>query len=155
MQASLSVTIETKGDTTLAGLAGEITEDSDFGPLLEAAGTTLVLDLAEIKRINSTGVREWINFVSNLGKNGRKLVLERCSMPIVQQLNMISNFRGNGTIKSIYAPYYCAACDKPHAELVDLAAPIPDFDAPLACPDCGADMEFDDLADSYLSFHKD
>jgi anti-anti-sigma regulatory factor len=151
---SLSVKIENKGDTTLAGLAGEITEDSDFSALLAAAGKTLVLDLADVKRINSTGVREWINFVSALGKNGRKLVLERCSTPIVQQLNMISNFRGNSTIKSVYAPYYCAECDEPHARLIDLSAPLPDLDAPFACPSCGTDMEFDDLPDSYLSFHE-
>ena len=48
-------------------LVGEISENCDFAQLLGECGSTdVILDLAEVRRINSCGVREWINFVRAL-----------------------------------------------------------------------------------------
>lgn len=154
MDKSLSIKMESNHGAPRAALFGDITEDSDFSQLLTAQGGTLSLDLAEVRRINSTGVREWIKFVNGLIRSGKQLVLERCSVAIVQQLNMISNFRGNGEVLSILAPYYCGSCDSNHLHLIDLTQGEPILAPSMPCPRCKADMEFDDMPESYLAFRQ-
>jgi eukaryotic-like serine/threonine-protein kinase len=154
MDGLLSLKLNKQGDTTLASLAGDITEESDFSTIVNCGTPKVVLDLADIRRINSTGVREWIKFVTSLAKSGKIFRLERCSVAIVHQLNMISNFRGGGEVRSVLAPYYCPECDHNHLHLVDVSAPTAKIEATLPCPSCGADMEFDELPDSYLSFRQ-
>ena len=154
MANNLTVKVTSEGETSHVTLAGEITEDSDFRPVLGSAAKRLVINLEGVQRINSTGVREWINFINALGKESRDVTLDRCSVAIVQQLNMISNFRGQAKVTSIFAPYFCGSCDKDRTRLLDLSQPLPDLDATMKCPDCGEEMEFDDLPDSYLAFHQ-
>ena len=151
MTTPLTCKIEPGAKGTRALLAGEITEDSDFQPLLQSGSELLTVDLADVRRINSCGVREWINFVQQLGK--RSLVLERCSVPVVAQLNMITNFVGKGRVESVFAPFFCAACDRQHLELVQTAGLSPQSALhEMSCPTCGAQMELDDLPDTYWAF---
>jgi hypothetical protein len=135
-------------------LAGEITEAADFSPLLAEPTRRVVLDLEGIKRINSAGVRQWILFMANLTKSGAHVVLERCSVPFVHQLNMVTTFRGGAEIRSVAVPYSCAPCG---LEATGIVSPTPD--APITvpvkpCPECGKAMEFDDLPGVYFAFHK-
>jgi eukaryotic-like serine/threonine-protein kinase len=152
MDGSLSLKLDPKGDTTFVALAGDITEESDFSAILNATTPKVVMDLGEIRRINSTGVREWIKFVTSLARSGKQFKLVRCAVAIVHQLNMISNFRGGGEVKSVLAPYYCADCDANHLHLIDVSSPSVAIQQTLPCPTCKGKMEFDELPDSYLSF---
>ena len=147
----LTCKIEPSAEGTRACLSGEITEDSDFAALLQSGGAPLTVDLAEVSRINSCGVREWINFVQALGP--RSLVLERCSVPVVAQLNMITNFAGKGRVQSVYAPFFCTPCDRQHLELVKTTGLTPGSALQsMKCPSCGAEMELDDLPETYWAF---
>lgn len=133
-------------------LSGEITEDADFTPLLSIATKRLVIDLSQITRINSSGLREWIEFARGCNRAGAQIVLERCSPIVVTQLNMIWNFAGkDGQVRSVYAPYYCPRCDLEHLELIDFSK---DGRLPgnLSCPKCGAALEFEDVSEVYLHF---
>jgi len=141
-------------------LTGEITERTDFRPLLAllAQEATLVLD--GVTRINSCGVREWIYFVRDAEKAGKALTLERCAIPFVHQMNMISNFVGRSRVASVMAPYLCPRCGKDAAGPIDLspsAGPLPEaatrqIRALHPCPKCKAPMEFDDLEEVYFAF---
>src|SRR4051794_27025042 len=106
----LDLEIQHSGETALVKLSGEVTEKSDFTPLLADPSKSLVLNLEGITRINSYGVREWVKLMDALEQKGKELVLERCSVAVVAQLNMISNFAGNGQVKSALGPYYCGGC---------------------------------------------
>jgi hypothetical protein len=155
MANSLNVKTEKRSAGLWAELSGDITEDSDFSAVLNEKPVLLTLDLGGIKRINSTGVREWINFMNALKKDGARIVFERCSVAIVQQLNMIANFAGGAEIQSIFAPYICPSCDAEESKLIDLrATPKPDLNAAVQCANCKETMEFDDLPESYLAFRQ-
>jgi anti-anti-sigma regulatory factor len=142
--------VEQQTAATRVMISGEICEETDFQPILEIPGP-LVLDLAGVSRINSCGVREWLNFVVHLRQGGRELILERCAPVIVTQLNTIYNFTGGGQVRSVFGPYYCPACDREENHLIDLTASetVPDH---IPCPGCHAGMEFEDLQDQYLAF---
>jgi hypothetical protein len=153
MDRSLTWSIDEKDGSARVTLSGELTENSNLAALLEKCPAKVVFDLAGIQRINSPGVREWINFVNALDKRAATYSHERCSVPFVNQLNMISNFRGKGDVKSIFAPYFCTDCSREEARLIEAGPNAGEqLRATLTCPHCGGSMEFDDLPDAYLAF---
>jgi hypothetical protein len=162
---ALSWRIKERSGHTLVEFFGEIDENADFAELRRRLHGDLVFHLAEVRRINSCGVREWVNFVRELGTPGgdvTELVFTHCSPAIVTQLNMIYNFRGQAKVRSFLAPYVCQGCDREEDKLLDVqshfagSAPArarrpPEF----TCEKCGGAMEFDDLPERYLSFLSD
>src|SRR3954452_7833561 len=103
-QSSMAWSVRQEAGAARVFISGEMTENGDFGALLKQLPPgALVLDLVGVKRINSCGVREWVAFIAGL--RGRELVLEHCSVSIVNQLNMISAFRGEARVRSVFAPY--------------------------------------------------
>ncbi|MCU1281446.1 MAG: hypothetical protein JWM53_4992, partial [bacterium] len=143
-------------DVTYVKLSGVIDEDNELASLSDKIGSgTAVIDVSEIERINSCGVRDWVNWLGKVEKNGAKVILVECSPAIVAQINLVNNFTGQGVVKSFYAPYFCPNCDLEKVLLVetrDLAAVIP-FKAPSCrCDECDGPMDFDDMEESYFAF---
>ena len=169
----LSWRIKERPGHTLVEFHGEIDEHADFGELRRRLRGALVFDLGEVRRINSCGVREWVNFVRDLApapgntSGVTDLVFTHCSPAIVTQLNMIYNFRGRAKVRSFLAPYVCKACDHEEDKLLEEQTHFaianvgsggpgrvrrpPEFN----CEKCGGRMEFDDLPERYLSFLND
>jgi hypothetical protein len=150
---ALSWRIKERPGLTTVEFVGEIDENADFIELRRKLRGTVAFQLAEVRRINSCGVREWVNFVRDL-PHVTDLSFSHCSPAIVTQLNMIYNFRGSARIRSFYAPYVCERCGQEEEKLVDVPSPtsgrheLPSF----GCSQCGSAMEFDDLPERYLSF---
>lgn len=133
--------------------AGELSEEADFTPLLkEEFKQRLLVDFSEVSRVNSCGLRAWMEFVFQLNGRGVRLVLERCSPAIVSQLNMISNFGGVGAeVRSVLAPYYCEACDIENCFLLDFSL-SQEVEMTMKCAQCGGTMEFSEIPSYYFSF---
>jgi ABC-type transporter Mla MlaB component len=71
-----------------------------------------VLDLGDIRKVSSFGIREWVDFINGVGKVAQRIILVECAPKIVDQLNMVANFAGTGRVYSFYAPYHCDYCDR-------------------------------------------
>jgi hypothetical protein len=135
-------------------LAGRIDENADLAALesqIPAEGTHA--DLSELTRINSIGVREWMDFVAALGK--RPLVLERCAPVFVDQLNAIANFAGETKVASVMAAFECE--DDGNVQLVE--ARIDDLQAgklPTAprCEKCNGETVPTQESELYYRFLK-
>jgi hypothetical protein len=152
---TLATQTEAADDGIRVRFSGVITEAADFSPVVKDAGTSnLILDLEGITRVNSSGVRLWILFIGELSKAARQLTLDRCSVAVVHQLNMVSNFKGKAAVASFYAPYVCESCGAEKSRLLDVPADAKKLSEPVPCPSCGAGMEFDDLPDAYLGFQQ-
>lgn len=157
MNQKFSASINQKDDVTFVKLSGVIDEDNELGELVEQipGGTTVVIGLGEIDRINSCGVRDWVNWLTRLEKNGAKIVMVECSPAIVAQINLVNNFTGTGVVKSFYAPYFCPQCDLEKVllvETVEMHGQNPPK-APLCrCDECDGVMDFDDMEESYFAF---
>lgn len=145
--------IKQRSGFTTVELYGDIDDGVEFGELASQLSGVVVLQLGEVGRLNSVGVREWIDFVNRLDRV-TELVFSHCSPAIVGQMSAISTFRGPASIRSFYAPYVCSACDAEHTKLVDVQTQRPHPDRPprFPCPDCGEPMELDDLPERYLAF---
>ena len=154
---------ETRGRMTLAAvddklvLAGAIDETAVLHELTgRALGGRLVLDLAAITFINSLGVRDWIRMQAAAQQAGLAVELRRVSEPLIHQLNMIIAARGTAQITSFFAPYACDTCGREESLLIEVA-PHRDrllrLEPPaMACPECAAQMVFNDFPERYFSF---
>ena len=152
---ALTWRIKERAGFTTVEFVGDIDENADFAELKRRLKGSVVFNLAEVRRINSCGVREWVNFVRDL-PGVTDLVFTNCSPAIVTQLNMIYNFRGPAKIRSFYAPYVCDVCNKEEEKLLEMQTHFPDRDISkvpeFRCgkPDCA--LEFDDIPERYLAF---
>src|SRR5882672_12289733 len=147
--------VQHRGDVSYVKLGGVIDEDNELQELVEKIPTgTAVIDLGEIERINSCGVRDWVNWLSKLENNGTRSVLVECSPAIVAQINLVNNFTGNGVVKSFYVPYFCPECDEEKVLLVEASdmGPPPHEPPTCRCDECDLVMDFDDMPDSYFAF---
>ena len=114
------------------------------------------ISLRGIRRINSFGVRSWIDAIRKVPADVALDFIE-CPPPVVDQINMVSGFLGRGKVISFYAPMTCEACDVEENHLFQVAEvhkrgnKLPE----VKCKTCGKPMEIDDLEDQYLLFMRD
>lgn len=131
---------------------GSLSDRTDYSAVLRsAADGPLVLDLGEVRRISSVGVREWLHFVQALAATPHAHVVVRLAPSLVRQMNMIAGFSGALEVRSVCLPYYCDACGHEQTSVLVLSErgqnPI---EATQVCASCGGRAEFDDLPGSYL-----
>lgn len=152
------LTVETRDvdDVTFVTLAGFIDEDNDLSEITAGINnSTAVIRTANVERINSCGVRDWVNWLGELDRAGIEYHLAECSPAMMAQVNTVNNFVGQGHMLSFFAPYYCPSCDKEKMLLLDVAEALATspFTTPVCrCDDCDLHMEFDDIETSYFEF---
>lgn len=136
---------------TLAGDVDEAISQESF-PATDL--NEVILDLSGIMSFNSCGLREWIRWIQIFSSH-HKVYFENCSVPTIDQMNMMPQTMGKGTVLSFYAPYYCETCGEVNQlVLMDRYAEMlrqkkaPDF----SCETCGDVLCFDALAASYFLF---
>jgi hypothetical protein len=148
--------IEPRERTWWIGLEGDLTEHADLGALAHAVREArpieppLRIDVAGIRRLSSSGVQQWIRFLTWLADERIDVVLERCSVSMVQQLCQIKQFRVHAHIRSAMAPYYCPACNVEQLREIDIAADLRgQLGRPETCQRCGGAMEFDEFDETF------
>ena len=155
MSQKFQSSVQQRGDVSYVKLGGIIDEDNELADLVDKIpnGTALI-DVGEIERINSCGVRDWVNWLGKLDSQGAKAVFVECSPAIVVQINLVNNFTGNGVVKSFYVPYFCPECDEEKVLLIETSdmGAAPHEPPTCRCDECDLVMDFDDMPDSYFAF---
>jgi len=158
----LKVQKELQGTTLTVRLSGDINEHARFEDILSTEELTrnpptgLLVLAREVRRINSTGVKNWIKYFQIAGSRVTKIRLAECSIALVEQINQIVNFTCGAEVESIFVPFACKGCK---SELVglftcedlkrrNLVPPV------LKCSKCGGEAVFDDIEDEYFAFLK-
>ena len=139
-------------DTLEVHLSGSIVESVDLEVIIGEVPSELHLHCKEVERINSMGVKRWIQYFNRLREKGTRLHFHECSSAIVQQANLIPNFACGGTIESICLPFICEKCSR------ELVAVMRSEDArridldkiDLKCSRCSSRLIFDDDPATYL-----
>ncbi len=152
---SLTARIEPRDGGTAVALDGNLTEAANLA-LLMTLPAPVRFDLSGVDRINSLGVRSWVQFVRDSEAAGRALSFERCSPVLVQQLSMISNFMGSQSrVTSMFVPYLCPSCSAEATHLVEVMVGVP-LSVPftIPCPKCKTAMQVDELEEMYASLNQ-
>lgn len=145
------------GGITLLKLAGTIDEQFEGKKIASGIkGGTLVLDLADIERISSFGIREWVDFIGAVSGKVSSLWFVECAPKVVDQFNMVANFGGSGNLVSFYAPYRCDYCDDDRRRLVQVQAEWEELKTgklpERVCESCGNAEYFDEDPLTFFSF---
>jgi hypothetical protein len=138
-------------------IIGIIDENSDFSQLFKSKFQLLFLDLKQISRINSSGVRKWVLALDKL--RDVEIHYINCSFAIVDQLSMVPEFLTKKSfVESFDALYVCENCNVSHTVTLVVGYDIQPgltkyLDGPERfCPTCNEKMEFEHNPDSYLYF---
>lgn len=150
--------IEKDGKEVLvARFAGSIDEKTDFDKLIGEFPKVLHVYCKQVPRINSDGIKKWVEYFQKLRQESVKVHFFECSTAIVEQMSLISNFVSGAKVESVYVPYVCENCN---AELIGLFKTSTlkriNLKVPkLKCSKCGSDKTtFDDISDEYFHFLK-
>ncbi|ATB34451.1 serine/threonine protein kinase [Melittangium boletus DSM 14713] len=137
-------------------IAGVIDETFPLTSTMTDLGGLIIVDLGQVERISSFGVRRWIEFASKLPQGGISLYVVNAPPVMVDQLNMVEGFAGVARVLSVLAPYMCRACGEDRLRLVDLqaeSAVIAEGRAPEhSCPVCAGKLEFADLPSEFFDY---
>jgi len=155
MSQKFQAAVHHREDLSFIKLTGVIDEDNELTELTDKIhGSTVVIDLGEVERINSCGVRDWVNWLGRVEAKNAEIVLVECSPAIVAQINLVNNFTGQGVVKSFYVPYFCPECDEEKVLLSETQemGPPPHEPPTCRCDECDLVMDFDDMPDSYFAF---
>jgi len=153
----LTVNKQQMNQGLLVELNGTIEENVHFEQLIGPFEGELTVKCRGITRINSVGVKTWMRYFQNLKMQGKTFRFIECSHPIIEQLNMISNFACGGEVTSILLPFSCLKCQNefvvncPTQDLKARGLQVPSVKCEK--PECGA--QFDDDPDEYLYFLED
>ncbi len=89
-------------------LEGIINEAADYLPLLDCKKSRLKMNLANVTRINSVGIRVWLQLNQKL--KGKLIEYHECSVAVINTANLIKGFF-EGQIISFYVPFVCNSCE--------------------------------------------
>jgi serine/threonine protein kinase len=137
-------------DLFLIRLEGEVNESADLSAVFSHSGQ-VVLDLAGVTGINSVGIRKWLEAFRDRPPDQR-MVFERCSPPIVSQINMVPAFAETGQIRSILAGYFCETCSDERLEILQTSTLQRGRAPARRCPKCSGELNFEDLPEEYFAF---
>ncbi len=154
---NLIVTVSGDGQERRLALAGRLDESvAMVGQAAAWASPLVVLDTAQVTAINSLGIREWMHFLAGLTGGGARLVHERCSEVLVEQMCFIPAVRAGGTVRSFHAPYYCPRCDLEASMLIDVEVHLEALRAMqppgLPCERCTGPMTLADVPERIFAF---
>ena len=141
----------------LVELSGAIEENVHFEQLIGEFQGDLTVNCRGVTRLNSVGVKTWIRYFQSLKAQGKIFKFLEASFPIIEQLNMISNFACGGEIESILLPFSCIKCQNEFvascktAELKAVNLKIPG----VKCEKTECAARFDDEPEDYLYFLQD
>lgn len=141
---------------TVVRLDGVIDEHNELASYTEriGSGEALFIDLGGVKRLNSVGVRDWVNWLRALKPKFARIVLFDCPPPVMNEVNFVKNFADGAHITTFSVPLFCARCNKEENRLLESAAlksggrKLPSF----ACGQASCENTIDDDEDSYLGF---
>jgi hypothetical protein len=151
---SLKVEITESKDTVLYKFVGDVDDAFKHSDVPRIKAASIVMDLEGITNFNSCGVREWVFLIRDFGEFGR-LDFTKCSIAMVDQLNMVPESLGKGSVSTFYAPYVC----QEHGDVEQLIDVLKDGSSLLSheaptrnCGKCQQPLIFDAMADSYFLF---
>jgi eukaryotic-like serine/threonine-protein kinase len=150
----VQLAVDSSGPATVVTIGGEIDESAVFARDPGLHGRVTV-DLQGVTRLNSCGVRHWLDFIGSL-QGAEELVLRRCAVPFVTQLNTVVGLHGGARVESIMAPFACQDCGAESVrEIVLTDETVEDPESAVVggtCAECGGVIEFDELPERYFAF---
>jgi len=151
---NLSIRIEQTDSEVTYSFIGEVDEHFRQNDVPRIKKETINFVLEEINNFNSCGIREWIYLIRDIGALGN-LIFKKCSVTMIDQINMVPDSLGSGLVESFFAPYYSENNGEVNKLIVveENLGLLLNKQAPKFKDDStGEELEFDALEESYFLF---
>jgi len=149
--AKFNIQVVNLDGLTRVVISGTVDETAVFTSMGSLAGPVEV-DLRKIRRINSFGVRGWIDAMRNVPSSA-EMTFVHIPPAIVEQMNMLPGFLGAGKVINFYAPMICDECDEEGKFLFDADECRKLGHLPKrSCTVCAGEMELDEIEEQYTLF---
>jgi hypothetical protein len=119
---------------------------------------TVEIDLGKVEYLNSTGVRNWVEFLESLEKR-RKLDFLHVSEVFLERANDHLEMLGpaGSPVRSVDAPYFCEPCGLRQIRKLNTADLLPaegqdPVPPPFNCETCGKPLSFDEIPEDYFGY---
>jgi len=141
-------------------LIGTLNEDAGVhlpGLRKKIGDNKIKFNFSKVSFVNSCGVRAWVYFLRSLHSDPERIMIfENCTSEIVNQINMIPNFKGSAKIHSVFMGYTCEKCHF-HTDILfkkGLNMPLSSQEElPVVfCSKCKISMEIDELEEEYFGW---
>ncbi|PWU12250.1 MAG: hypothetical protein C5B49_16600 [Bdellovibrio sp.] len=143
-----------EGARVVLVLKGDIDEEAELASPDIEPGADVVLDLTDVKTINSMGMRMWLKWVKTIPESVQ-LSVRRCPKMIVDQINMVAGFLPeDAKVESFFVPYYSEISSSEKLVLFEQGKEYKGGKlhvTPVVRDDSGNIMEMD-VIDSYFRF---
>lgn len=148
----------TTGGVESVELEGSIDETAmeTLAELDRRCGKVCRIDFAKVARINSHGLRLWIQFM-RLFKAKRQVTFIRCSTDVVVQMDLVPGFRAGAHVESMFGSFYCGHCRIDVSllfEAAEGAEKILERARRQVCPRCRQPISLDHAPENYFKFMK-
>lgn len=156
---SLKIKVSIQHGVGFLVLSGNIDEHANYDSVTRDIERCekILINLEDIKLINSTGIQKWIEF---MGRFLGVINVEKCSVRVISQLNMFPGFFGKRAIniRSFFVPYFCQGCDESRnilvrcdsTHVIDLKSGKSPVLEP--CEQCKTILEFDGIEKKFFAF---
>jgi hypothetical protein len=146
------------GNELYLELSGAIDESAELERIEVGDASTITIDMRNINRINSIGIRSWIIWV-NKSLTNKKVTLVNCPRSVVDQFSKVHGFLPKtANVRSFWVSYACLNCGHDEEQLFELGKHFTKDGLSVAtgrkCSDCGELMEMDGYEARYFSFLK-
>ena len=154
------------GDSAFVKISGYLDENSNLSTYELGPAKLVVMDLANLKLMNSKGILTWILWLRSQVRPDVERVFSfvNCPKPFIDQVNMVEGLIPAGSkIESFSVPFICPDCETTVIRLYQAPADftVETKEAPatwqipeVKCPECGATAEIDVIEVRYFKFLK-
>lgn len=135
-------------------ISGTIDERFDFEDPLSAvlvAPEPVIIDCAEVTRVNPGGLCRLARLVAALGEGGLAVTFRRCPPAVVAHINQVPWFAERARVDSVLAPYCCAATGDEVLRLLHLDE-LEDLAALPVFHDERGTWELDEVPERFFAF---
>ena len=123
--------------------------------LHEGAAQNVYFDFQHLDSINSSGTRDWIQFIRKF-EQGRAVTYINCPPDLITTFNNIVASVGNGTVESLQRAYHCPDCQSNQTVLLQKGKHFQIGQVPkekvIKCPNCSNELEPEEAAEDYFKF---
>lgn len=104
--AVLTVEVRKEGDRDLLVFSGALTESAVLTVDPTQLASRVVVDLQEVRRINSAGAQAWTSWLSKFSAD-QKIMFERLPPPFVQLASVVDGMiPATAEVDSFFVPYF-------------------------------------------------
>lgn len=134
---------------------GVVDENFALNDVFKSSAKEVWVDFSEMTRMNSHGVRAWLNAFIGAGI---RVHYVNAPVMLAEQFSIVPEFlHGNSVVESFDALYVCSACGRELISKLTVGVDVmPQSAYNVAprkpCPGCGSVMDFDHDPEEYFKF---